>query len=109
MGMFKDRVLLYLEGNLRATREIRDELRTIREEKETQTTLLERMMDKTAIQVVASAPKAITWQEAVRTLRDLCKAHRCCADCPAHEWCDRALPPNMCVIAPNSWEVPGDE
>jgi hypothetical protein len=102
MGMFKDRVLLYLEGNLRATREIRDELRTIREEKETQTTLLERMMDKTAIQVVASAPKAITWREAARVLAGAAKGH--CKTCELQKLCAGNF--RRCA---EDWEVPGDE
>lgn len=57
----------------------------------------------------APAPKAITWQEAVKTMRDLCKVQRYCADCPAKAWCDKALPPNMSAISPNGWEVLGDE
>lgn len=57
----------------------------------------------------APAPKAITWQEAVMTLRDICQGQDCCDDCVAREWCDKALPFNMAVITPNYWEVPGDE
>ena len=87
--------------------EISGQLHGIHASIKRQTEILVRMTEKP--KEAAPAPKAITWQEAVRVLRDLCQAHRCCADCPAHEWCDRALPPNVCVIAPNSWEVPGDE
>lgn len=57
----------------------------------------------------APAPKVITWQEAVKALRDICKGQDGCDDCIAREWCDKALPFNMAVITPNYWEVPGDE
>jgi hypothetical protein len=115
--MFKDRVLLFLEGANLSMREIREELRRLREENELETLMLRRIAENQTSanesankpKEAAPAPKAITWQEAVRVLRDLCQAHRCCADCPAHKWCDRALPSNMSLIAPNGWEVPGDE
>ena len=58
---------------------------------------------------VAPAPKTITWQEAVKTLRDFCQNQDCCDDCVAREWCDRALPVYAPVATPNYWEVPGDE
>ena len=57
----------------------------------------------------APAPKAITWQEAAKTLRDLCEAQRYCADCPAQAWCDSAVPINTKVITPREWEVPANE
>lgn len=57
----------------------------------------------------APAAKAITWQEAVKTLRDLCEAQRYCADCPAQAWCDSAVPINTKVITPREWEVPANE
>lgn len=58
---------------------------------------------------VAPAPKTITWQEAVKTLRDFCQNQDCCDDCVAREWCDRALPVFAAVVTPNYWEVPADE
>ena len=57
----------------------------------------------------APAPKVITWQEAAKTLRDLCEAQRYCADCPAQAWCDSAVPINTKVITPREWEVPANE
>ena len=57
----------------------------------------------------APAAKAITWQEAVKVLRDLCEAQRYCADCPAQAWCDSAVPINTKVITPREWEVPANE
>lgn len=109
MSMFKDRVLLFLECINIAMRETQQELKKIREEKEIQTTLLERAM-RSETKEAAPAPKKITWQEAVETLRDLCgsKPVGDCntARCPMWPFCERYLRRGG---APDGWEVPADE
>lgn len=55
----------------------------------------------------APAPKGITWQEAVKTMRAFCMANPMCVHCPAYEWCKKAL--IGAEKTPNVWEVPGDE
>lgn len=60
---------------------------------------------------VAPAPKTITWQEAVKTLRDFCKGQKDCNGCIVRKWCDAALGEDdvECRKIPAYWEVPGDE
>lgn len=53
-------------------------------------------------------PNGVTWREAARTLRDLCKAQRYCRDCPARAWCETAVHPTL-GRCPGAWEVPADE
>ena len=87
--------------------EISGQLHGIHASIKRQTEILVTMRDEP--KEAAPAPKAITWQEAARTLRDLCEAQRYCAGCHAQSWCDSAVPINTKVITPREWEVPADE
>lgn len=55
--------------------------------------------------------KAVTWQEAVRTLRDICKGQKDCNGCIVRKWCDPALGEDDVEDRkiPAYWEVPADE
>ena len=118
MSMFKDRVLLFLECINIAMRDTQSELRKIREEKEIQTTLLRRIAENQTsanketnkAKEAAPALKAITWREAVLTLRNICAGMAGCdchpERCPMYRYCERYLQGGG---VPCSWEVPGYE
>lgn len=88
--------------------DIREHLRGIRWEAERQTELLALPTDLANAE--ANDRAAITWQEAVRTLRNICDGMAgcdCCPGrCPMYRYCERYLQGGG---APCSWEVPGDE
>ena len=114
MGMFKNRVLLYLEGANLSMREIREELRRIREENELETLMLRRIAENQTSanesankpKEAAPAPKEITWQEAVKVLADACGevdgVDCALGKCPMRGWCSYARKGN----APQYWVVP---
>ena len=87
--------------------EISGQLHGIHSSIKRQTEILVTMRDEP--KEAAPAPKAITWQEAVKVLRAFCQEHHHCADCPAVRWCDKALPMDAPVVPPYKWEVPADE
>ena len=52
-----------------------------------------------------AAPAILSWEDAVRVLKDTCKeAPKCGPDCPMQEWCEKNLPD---VPAPAEWTDPG--
>ena len=93
--------------------EIDGQLRGMRASIKRQTEIMVMMKNQTSSNESANKPKeaakTITWQEAVKTLRDICKNQDCCDDCVALEWCYKALPTSASALTPNYWEVPGDE
>lgn len=97
----------YFDVVLETLQGIQKELKATRHAILHQTKLMQE--SKETPKEAAPAPKAISWREAVWTLRDLCKANRYCADCPAEGWCKKALPDTEVSVSPWCWEVPVDE
>lgn len=52
-----------------------------------------------------AAPMVLSWQDAVRVLKDTCiEAPECGPDCIMWDWCKENIPP---FFAPHGWTDPG--
>ena len=99
----------YFDVVLETLQGIQKELKATRHAILHQTKLLQE--SKETPKEAAPAPKEITWQEAVRTLRNICEGQKDCIGCIVRKWCDDALGEDdaECRKIPANWEVPADE
>ena len=98
----------YFEAVLETLQSIQKEVKATRHAILHQTKLLQE--SKETPKEAAPAPKKITWEEAVRVLRDMCRniPGKDCypGGCPMYRFCERYLQGGG---QPETWEVPADE